>query len=160
MVQILNVCLFSFASSGANGDDYYKSHDDDYGQHHHHHHLRSASTGSCYVLYQFVQLLMKKDKLWCNDTSLCFGRLIRLYFMAMNHTEVYACLRVLYAQTGMTPTKSPICNVIRDFYNKPRTLKQMTRVVIYNAVGQRPALRVSKLPLPASLKEYLLSFEP
>ena len=103
---------------------------------------------------------MKKDKLWCNDQSLCFGRLIRLYFMAMNHNEVYACLRVLYAQTGMTPTKSAICNVIRDFYTKPRTLKQMSRVVIYNAVGQRPALRVNKLPLPASLKEYLLNFEP
>ena len=103
---------------------------------------------------------MKKDKLWCNDTTLCFGRLIRLYFMAMNHSDVYACLRVLYAQTGMSPTKSAICNVLRDFYTKPRTLKQMARVVIYNAVGQRPALRVNKLPLPAALREYLVNFEP
>ena len=49
---------------------------------------------------------------------------------------------------------------LREVCSKPRTLKQMARVVIYNAVGQRPAIEVNKLPLPTALREYLLNFEP
>lgn len=89
-----------------------------------------------------------------------FARIIRLYYMAMRHDPLYACLRLLYEQTGMNPNKSALCNVIRELCFKPRTLKQIARVVIYNSVGQRPALVVNKLPLPSALKEYLLNFEP
>lgn len=112
------------------------------------------------VLYHYVQLLMRKDQLWVNDAELNFARIIRLYSLVMNHAEVYACLRVLYAQTGMTPTTSALCSVVRDLYSKPRTLKQMSRVVIYNSIGQRPALFANKLPLPEALREYLRNFEP
>jgi len=141
-------------SSGSNGEDYHcKVNDEVYAS-------QKVAAGSSFVPYQYVQYLMKKDKLWVNDPTLCFGRLIRLYYMAMNHYEVYSCLRVLYAQTGMTPTKSPICNVIREFYNKPRTLKQLSRIVVYNCCQNATAKAVAKLPLPASLREYLVNFEP
>ena len=78
----------------------------------------------------------------------------------MNHAEVYACLRVLLAQTGMNPTKTALFSAIRDLHSKPRTLKQLTRISIYNSIRQKPAFYASKLPLPPSLREYLMSFEP
>ena len=99
-----------------------------------------------------------------NQSAECemhFARIIRLYYMVMYHTPLYACLKLLYAQQNPNnPNKSALYNVIRDLCAKPRTLKQMSRVVIYNAVGQRPALTVNKLPLPPALREYVLSFEP
>ena len=54
----------------------------------------------------------------------------------------------------------PLCCSNHYLCSKPRTLKQMCRVVVYNAVKQRPATTVAKLPLPPSLKDYLLNFEP
>ena len=59
----------------------------------------------------------------------------RLYYFAMNHTEVYACLRVLLAQTGMNPTKTALFSVIRDLHSKPRTLKQLNWIRIYNSIN-------------------------
>ncbi len=82
------------------------------------------------------------------------------FFQVMNHAEVYACLRLLFAQTGMAPTRTALCNVIREFYAKPRSLKQSARVVIYNTIRQRPAIYANKLPLPQALREYLLNMEP
>jgi len=75
--------------------------------------------------------------------------------------EVYNCLKVLSAQLSISSTKAcqTLYSVIKDL-NRPRTLKQMCRVVVYNAVNQRPATTVAKLPLPPSLKDYLLNFEP
>ncbi len=81
-------------------------------------------------------------------------------FQVMNHAEVYACLKLLYAQTGMALTHKALCNVIRDFYSKPRSLKQSARIVIYNTIRQRPAQHASKLPLPQALREYILNMEP
>merc|ERR1711953_593723 len=112
------------------------------------------------IIYQYVQLLMKKDQLWINDPDCYFARILRLYYFAMNHAEVYACLRVLLAQTGCNPTKTALFSAIRDLHSKPRTLKQLTRISIYNAIGQKPAFYANKLPLPPSLREYLVSFEP
>ena len=90
-----------------------------------------------------------------------FARIIRLYYMVMYHIPLYSCLKILYAHLNPNnPNKSALYNVIRDLCSKPRTLKQMSRVIIYNAVGQRPALTVNKLPLPTALREYVLSFEP
>ncbi len=37
---------------------------------------------------------------------------------------------------------------------------QLSRVVIYNNIGRRPILHANKLPLPPSLREYVLTFEP
>lgn len=112
------------------------------------------------VIYHYVQLLMRKNQLWVNDQDLHFARILRLYYFAMNHAEVYACLRVLLAQTGMNPTKTALFSVIRDLHSKPRTLKQLARISIYNSIKQKPAFYANKLPLPPSLREYLMSFEP
>ena len=79
------------------------------------------------------------------ECEMHFARIIRLYYMVMLHTPLYACLKLLYSQQNPNnPNKSALYNVIRDLCSKPRTLKQMSRVIIYNAVGQRPALTVNK----------------
>ncbi|XP_023338966.1 ankyrin-3 [Eurytemora carolleeae] len=90
------------------------------------------------VLFHYCHILINKDKLlWDPDQT--YTRLIRLYFLSMKSKELYHCLFV---------------------FSAPRTLKQMCRVEIYNMLGQRPAVNVSKLPLPPVLREYLLNFEP
>lgn len=80
--------------------------------------------------------------------------------MAMEHRPLYACLKLLYTQAGLVPMRSALSRLIRQLYTHPRTLKQMSRVTIYNAVGRCPALTVNKLPLPGPLKDYILNFEP
>ena len=49
----------------------------------------------------------------------------RYWECAGGDKELYDCLKVLYAQTGMIPTKTALCSDIRDFYLQPRTLKQV-----------------------------------
>jgi hypothetical protein len=58
------------------------------------------------------------------------------------------------------PVRSGLCSVIKELYSSPRSLKQMCRVAIHNAVGQKSGMHVNKLPLPVPLKEYILNFEP
>ncbi len=71
---------------------------------------------------------MSKDKLM-QDPDQCFARIIRLYYLAMNHDELYECLKILYAQTGMAPSASALCSVVKEVYHKPRTLKQVRNTV-------------------------------
>jgi len=113
------------------------------------------------VLFHYCQTLINKDQL-LSDPEQTFARIINLYFMAMDHREIYQCLKILSAQLSINPVRScqTLYTVIKDLNTKPRTLKQMCRVVIYNAVGHRPATAAAKLPLPAVLKEYLLNFDP
>lgn len=113
------------------------------------------------VLYMYCQTLINKDHL-LSDQQHTFSRLINLYFMAMDHKDLFQCLKILSAQLSINPVRScqTLYSVIKDLYNKPRTLKQMSRVAIYKAVGHKPATAAAKLPLPAVLKEYLLNFDP
>ena len=46
---------------------------------------------SLQVLYYYVQLLICKDKL-LHDPENCFGKLLNLYYEAMNHAELNHCL--------------------------------------------------------------------
>ena len=76
------------------------------------------------MLFHFVQLIMNKSHLM-QDPEHSYLNVIRLYYAVMDHKELYDCLKVLYAQTGMIPTKTALCSDIRDFYLQPRTLKQV-----------------------------------
>lgn len=124
-----------------------------------HHEASTRRSKNPQVLYHFIQILMNKDFL-CHDPDQVFGRIVSLYHLSMSHRELYGCLKILYAQTGMNPNMSALCSVIREKHSKPRTLKQMARIVIYNAIDQKPALNASKLPLPPTLRNYIMNFEP
>ena len=43
-----------------------------------------------------------------SDKEQHFARIIRLYYLTMSHKPLYACLRVLFAQTGMNPNNSAL----------------------------------------------------
>ena len=48
------------------------------------------------MVFLWFQYLMSKDATLCrNDPDQTFAHIIRLYYFAMNHNELYACLRVL-----------------------------------------------------------------
>ena len=112
-----------------------------------------------FVFFTFLQVILRREELLL-DPEQRYARIIILYYMAMEHRPLYACLKLLYSQAGLVPMRSALCRLIRQLYSHPRSLKQMCRVTIYNAVGRCSALSVNKLPLPGPLKEYLLSFDP
>ncbi|KAG8238840.1 hypothetical protein J437_LFUL018603 [Ladona fulva] len=116
-----------------------------------------------HVLCQYVLLLCRGKEEFLLDPQMRFANLIWLYYLSMGHQELYSCLKVLYTHTGAAvaaPVRGVLFNLVRDLYLRPRTLKQMCRVTIYNAIGRCPDMHVSKLPLPASLKDYILNFVP
>merc|ERR1719228_3290453 len=123
--------------------------------------IRRQTNNQDQVLFHYAQTLVNKDQLMA-DPEQSFARLINLYYMSMKHKEVYNCLKVLSAQLSISSTKAcqTLYAVIKDMNTKPRTLKQMCRVVVYNSVNQRPATTVAKLPLPRTLQDYILNFEP
>lgn len=93
------------------------------------------------------------------DAEQRFSRLIWLYYLSMDHAELYSCLQVLVTQ--VSGLRSPaLCNLIRELHSRPRTLKQICRVAIHVALQRRPGLYINKLQLPAPLKEYILNFTP
>ncbi|KAL7637636.1 UNVERIFIED_CONTAM: hypothetical protein RMT77_012365 [Armadillidium vulgare] len=112
------------------------------------------------VLYYYVQLLIRKDELLLFDPEQRFARLLHLYCNAMDYRPLQQCLKILYTQTSLVPMRIQLSKTLRDLYTKPRSLKQICRVVIYNAVDRKAALNVSKLPLPPPLKDYILNFQP
>lgn len=118
---------------------------------------------SCnHVLGYYVLLISRKVEILI-DPHHRFARILHLFYMCMDHYELYNCLRLLFAQqSGVVPCKGSqtLCNIIKDLYSKPRTLKQICRVSIYNSLHRKPGVYASKLPLPNVLKDYLINFEP
>ncbi|GAB6032671.1 hypothetical protein CHUAL_011547 [Chamberlinius hualienensis] len=111
------------------------------------------------VLYFYVQLIINKEKLLM-DQNKRFERIIWLYYFAMDHKELYHCLKILYTQTTLAPMRQALSSVIRHLYTHPRTLKQIARVTIYKSMGRKFAPYMNKLNLPGPLKEYLLCWDP
>ncbi|XP_014681922.1 PREDICTED: ankyrin-3-like [Priapulus caudatus] len=108
------------------------------------------------VLYYYVQILARNDHLLCGHAYL---KLLYLYFYAMSHRELWNSLRILNAQTALIPTNQELTIVLHELSTTPRTLKQNARIAIYEALRYRLVPRVSQLPLPTLLKNYLLNFE-
>ena len=86
--------------------------------------------------------------------------MLMLFYNSMNHDTLFECLsaaktsaRIYHGDSGRTD----ILRVINKLSENPRSLKQIARVTIYQAIG-RNCSQVHSLPLPDSLKRYL-SFE-
>lgn len=112
------------------------------------------------ILFYYSVLICRKEDLLV-DSLQRFSRIVWLYYLCMEHTKLFHCLKVLHAQAGLIPVRgSALCHLLRELYSRPRTLKQICRVAIYSALGRRPGMHANKLSLPGPLKEYLLNFEP
>lgn len=119
------------------------------------------SVGSHPVLYHYVILVSQKDDL-ALDSQQRFSPLVWLYALSMGHRELYTTLSALLRaqEAGVIPVRATaLCCLLKELNSRPRTLKQIVRNVIYRSVDRQPGLVVSKLPLPNSLKEYILNFE-
>lgn len=121
------------------------------------------AAGSCHpVLFHYVMTVAQKQE-FMNDSEQRFASIILLYYMSMSHQPLYNSLgSLLRAQeAGVIPVRATaVFTLIKDLHSRPRTLKQITRLVIYHSLDRKPGLSVGKLPLPTSLKEYLLNFDP
>lgn len=121
----------------------------------------SFRTNSRYLLFFFVVLITKKDFI-LNDPELTFTSIIHLYYASMRHDALYNCLKSLHnfyvAQVPSRKTEQLIA-VISSLYRKPRSLKQLARLAIYEAVNRKLAQNVNKLKLPGLLKDYVLNFQ-
>uniref|UniRef100_A0A1B0AIC6 SOCS box domain-containing protein n=1 Tax=Glossina pallidipes TaxID=7398 RepID=A0A1B0AIC6_GLOPL len=121
----------------------------------------SFRTNSRYLLFYYIVLITKKDFI-LNDPELTFTHVIHLFFSTMQHDALYNCLKSLHnfymAQVPSKKTEQLIA-VISSLYRKPRNLKQLARLAIYEAVNRKLAQNINGLKLPGPLKEYVLNFE-
>lgn len=121
----------------------------------------SFRTHSRYLLFYYIILITKKEFI-LNDPALTFTRIIHLFFLTMQHGPLYNCLKSLHNfYVAQVPNKKTeqLISLITSLYRKPRSLKQMARIAIYEAVNRKLAQNVNRLNLPVPLKEYVLQFE-
>lgn len=97
--------------------------------------------------------------------------LLLLFYNAMGHIPLYQCLSsaryMAIFDTASTSTvnrqqPSPsrlFGDMVTTLVSQPRSLKQMARVAIYEALDRQLVTRVPHLPLPVPLKRYLLQVE-
>lgn len=121
----------------------------------------SFRTNSRYLLFYYIVLITKKDFI-LNDPEVTFTRIIHLFYATMQHDTLYNCLKSLHnfyvAQVPSKKTEQLIA-VISSLYRKPRSLKQLSRLAIYESLNRKLAQNITKLKLPVLLKDYVLNFE-
>lgn len=121
----------------------------------------SFRTNSRYLLFYYIVLITKKEFI-LNDPELNFTRIIHLFYATMQHDALYNCLKSLHnfyvAQVPSKKTEQLIA-VISSLYRKPRSLKQLARLAIYESLNRKLAQNINKLKLPSLLREYVLNFE-
>ncbi|XP_037810103.1 uncharacterized protein LOC119602585 [Lucilia sericata] len=121
----------------------------------------SFRTNSRYLLFYYIVLITKKEFI-LNDPDLNFTRIIHLFYATMQHDALYNCLKSLHnfyvAQVPSKKTEQLIA-VISSLYRKPRSLKQLSRLAIYESLDRKLAQNINKLKLPGLLKDYVLNFE-
>lgn len=121
----------------------------------------SFRTNSRYLLFYYIILITKKEFI-LNDPQLTFTRIIHLFYLTMEHEPLYNCLKSLHnfyvAQVPSKKTEQLIA-LISTLYRRPRSLKQLARMAIYEAMNRKLAQNVNRLNLPGPLKDYVLQFE-
>lgn len=70
----------------------------------------------------------------------------------------YTC-ELLFQKTGNIPARlmevRGFCEYLESVERNPRSLQQLTRVAIRHMLGEHPQCKLSALPLPAPLLDYL-----
>lgn len=89
-------------------------------------------------------------------------RLLTLFINSMDHDALYQGLNSAKVMSRYDPVRSPTFNFIQlvnTLSAQPRSLKQMSRVVIYKAIGRELKVKVPQLPLPKIIQRYLIDIE-
>lgn len=117
---------------------------------------------SRYILFYYIILITKKNFL-LSDCTQIFAKIIYLFYYTMNHEPLFNCLKCLHNfYMAQIPNKSieDLIALIAKLYRKPRSLKQICRQVICQSLNNKLAQNISKLSLPAPLRDYVFNFEP
>lgn len=80
-----------------------------------------------------------------------------LFYNTMSHDALYNYLNA--AKVTLNPARNLGCEnsrIVINLSENPRSLKQIARLQIYKSIDRKIAEKVPRLPLPKSLKEYLL----
>ncbi|EDW92902.1 ankyrin-3 [Drosophila yakuba] len=121
----------------------------------------SFRTNSCYLLFYYIILITKKEFI-LNDPHATYTRVIHLFYLTMHHEPLFNCLKSLHnfyvAQVPSKKTEQLIA-LISSLYRRPRSLKQLSRWAIYEAMNRKLAQNINCLNLPGPLKDYVLQFE-
>lgn len=114
-----------------------------------------------YLLFYFIMLIMRKEFILL-DPEQTYTRIIYLFYLSMKHEPLYNCLRSLHNLfIVQVPNRSieNLSTIISTLYKKPRTLKQICRVCIYEHFNRKLAQNINQLHLPPPLKDYMLNFD-
>ncbi|XP_017060117.1 LOW QUALITY PROTEIN: ankyrin-1 [Drosophila ficusphila] len=121
----------------------------------------SFRTNSCHLLFYYIILITKKEFI-LNDPQATYTRVIHLFYLTMQHEPLFNCLKSLHnfyvAQVPSKKTEQLIA-LISTLYRRPRSLKQLSRWAIYEAMNRKLAQNINRLNLPGPLKDYVLQFE-
>ncbi|XP_055612157.1 ankyrin-3 [Uranotaenia lowii] len=125
--------------------------------------LRSSFRNNArnYLLFYYIMLITRKEFILL-DRDQTYQRIIYLFYYSMKHETLFNCLKSLHNLfIAQVPNKSidNLRHLIITLYKKPRSLKQLCRVCIYNNLNKKLAPSINRLNLPLPLKEYVLNFE-
>lgn len=88
--------------------------------------------------------------------------LLLLFYKTMDHKILFECLTTACFMARFHPlgaTGQSFLAILNSMTDRPRSLKQIARVSIYKALDRKLATKVELLPLPKTLKTYLLEIE-
>jgi len=120
-----------------------------------------------------------------DDDDAAVERLLMVFYASMSHDVLFRILRLAAISLLPDPSvnlviddrvvndvsvadlrmgrrggpRGALARAISKIAFRPRSLKQIARVAVYVALGRRVECHVTALPLPTSLKRYLLDFE-
>lgn len=125
--------------------------------------LRSSFRNNArnYLLFYYIMLITRKEFILL-DREQTYQRIIYLFYYSMKHDTLFNCLKSLHNLfIAQVPNKSidNLRHLIITLYKKPRSLKQLCRVCIFNSLDKKLAPSINRLNLPLPLKEYVLNFE-
>jgi hypothetical protein len=114
-----------------------------------------------YILFYYVIQITRKEFILLHPERE-YMKIIYLFYYTMQHEELYACLKKLHnffiVQVPSRATEH-LVNLINQLYRRPRSLKEMCRVTIYESLNHKLANNINRLNLPPPIKDYVLNFD-
>lgn len=114
-----------------------------------------------YILFYYVMLITRKEFILTHPDR-HYAKIIYLFYHTMRHDVLYSSLKSLHNLfIVQVPNKSTehLVNLITQLYRKPRSLKEICRVTIYESLNRKLANNINRLNMPPPMKDYVLNFE-
>ncbi len=123
--------------------------------------FRNNNNAKNYILFYYIMLITRKEII-LKDPETTYTKIIYLLYYTMKHEILYNCLKNLHNLfIAQVPNKltDNLINLISTLYRRPRSLKEICRLRIYESLNKKIAPNINRLNLPGSLRDYVLNFE-